>query len=177
MTTPDTDTLAGLLADATPGPWEAALETGCHGVVASVPPTGETKMVAIIGNSLESPELEPMRFANARLIALAPELAAEVIALRAQAAKDKARIERLEAALREIAGIKEREKNCYPPDWREQIAACPECQRYKDHPIQRGICDDHRKPIYAQEDHNRHETKILGYRAMDIARAALEDGE
>lgn len=98
-------------------------------------------------------------------------------ALRAQAAKDKARIERLEAALREIAGIKEREKNCYPPDWREQIAACPECQRYKDHPIQRGICDDHRKPIYAQEDHNRHETKILGYRAMDIARAALEDGE
>lgn len=98
-------------------------------------------------------------------------------ALRAQAAKDKARIERLEAALREIAGIKEREKNCYPPDWREQIAACPECQRYKDHPIQRGICDDHRKPIYAQEDHNRHETKILGYRAMDIARAALEDEE
>ena len=84
---------------------------------------------------------------------------------------------RLEAALREIAGIKEREKNCYPPDWREQIAACPECQRYKDHPIQRGICDDHRKPIYAQEDHNRHETKILGYRAMDIASAALEDGE
>jgi hypothetical protein len=99
------------------------------------------------------------------------------IALRAQAAKDKARIERLEAALREIAGIKEREKNCYPPDWREQIAACPECHRYKDHPIQRGICDDHRKPIYAQEDHNRHETKILGYRAMDIARAALEDRE
>lgn len=106
MTAPDTDTLAGLLAECTPGPWDAALEAGCHGVVASVPPTGETKMVAIIGNSLESPELEPMRFANARLIALAPELAAEVIALRAenaalraQAAKDKARIERLEAAL------------------------------------------------------------------------------
>jgi len=63
--------------------------------VASVPPSGETKRVAILGNSLESPELEPMRFANARPIALAPELAAEVISLRAQAAKDKARIERL----------------------------------------------------------------------------------
>lgn len=98
----NSDELKTLISTATPGPWEAALETGCHGVVASVPPTGETKMVAIIGNSLESPEFEPMRFANARLIALTPELAAEVIALRAQAAKDRARIERLEAALRKM---------------------------------------------------------------------------
>lgn len=82
-------------------------------------------------------------------------------------------IKELVGALDEIANIKERKKDCYPPDWRKQIAACPECQRYKGHPIQQGICDEHRKPIYAQEDHDRHETKILGYRSMDIARVAL----
>ena len=82
-------------------------------------------------------------------------------------------IKELVAALDEIANIKERKKDCYPPDWRKQIAACPECHRYKGHPIQQGICDEHRKPIYAQEDHDKHETKILGYRSMDIARAAL----
>ena len=171
MTTPDTDTLAGLLAEATPGEWEEITPEG--GIWPPRVFSGST-IVSMVDNSDMT---HGEKVANAHLIALAPELAAETIALRAQAAKDKARIERLEAALREIAGIKEREKNCYPPDWREQIAACPECQRYKDHPIQRGICDDHRKPIYAQEDHNRHETKILGYRAMDIARAALEDEE
>ena len=82
-----------------------------------------------------------------------------------------------EKALLEVADIHERKKNLYPPDWREQIAACSECQRYKDHPIQSGICDDHRKPIYAQEDHDRHETTILGYRAKDIARASLSEIE
>lgn len=76
-------------------------------------------------------------------------------------------------ALGEIADIKERKKDLYPSDWREQIAACPECQRYKNHPIQQGICDTHRRPIYAQQDYDRHETEILGYRAKDIARAAL----
>jgi len=86
--------------------------------------------------------------------------------------KDK-EIERLRSALTEIAEISERKVSKYPPDWRAQIDACPECQRYKDHPIQRGICDTHRKPIYAQEDHDRHETQILGYRAQSIAKEAL----
>lgn len=76
-------------------------------------------------------------------------------------------------ALREIAELSERKKSLFPQDWRDQIESCPECRRYKGHPIQNGICDEHRKPIYAQEDHDRHETKILGYRAKDIARAAL----
>lgn len=93
-----------------------------------------------------------------------------IATLRAQQAE----IARLTAALREIANITERKESKYPADWHDQIAACPECRRYKDHPIQRGICDDHRKPIYEQEYHDRHETKILGYRAKDIARAALE---
>lgn len=84
-----------------------------------------------------------------------------------------AEIARLTAALSEIANITERRESKYPADWHDQIAACPECRRYKDHPIQGGICDDHRKPIYEQEYHDRHETKILGYRAKDIARGAL----
>lgn len=56
----------------TPGPWAAALEPGCHGVVASI--AGETVFVALITNDPESPEREPIRFANARLIAAAPEM-------------------------------------------------------------------------------------------------------
>ena len=80
---------------------------------------------------------------------------------------------RLRAALEEIADITERKKSFFPVDWQDQIAACSECRRYKGHPIQNGICDEHRRPIYAQEDYDRHETKVLGYRAQDIARAAL----
>ena len=80
---------------------------------------------------------------------------------------------RLRSALEEIANLKERRESKYPTDWREQIAACRECQKYKDHPIQQGICDTHRQPIYAQWDHDANETKILGYRAISIARAAL----
>lgn len=76
-------------------------------------------------------------------------------------------------ALNYISGISERKKNCYPIDWREQIAVCPECQRYKDHPIQQGICDEHRKFIYRQREHDAHETKILGYRSQAMAKDAL----
>ena len=94
--------------------------------------------------------------------------------LAASLAAQTALVATLTGALREIAKITERKESKYPADWQEQIAACPECQRYKDHPIQRGICDTHRKPIYAQEDHDRHETRILGYRAQQIARAALD---
>ena len=94
------------------------------------------------------------------------EMRAELSTLRARGAE-------MRAALTEIANITERKKSCFPDAWREQIAACAECQRYKHHPIQQGICDDHRKPIYSQQDHDAHETKILGYRAQSIARAAL----
>ena len=94
----------------------------------------------------------------------------------AEAAREaaEAKAARLEEALTEIRDLKERLYDKFPTDWREQIAACSECQRYKDHPIQQGICDDHRKPLYARDRHNTHETHILGYRAHAIARAALE---
>lgn len=89
-------------------------------------------------------------------------------------------IERLRAinaelleALTAIRDLKPRAFNGIPADWNEQIAACEDCQRYKGHPIQNGICDTHRQPIWARERHNKHEEAALGYRAMEIAREAL----
>ena len=101
------------------------------------------------------------------------EIQAALNAAEATITSLRAELERKDAALREITELEPRPSTLYPADWREQIAACPECQRYKDHPIQRGICDTHRRPIYATERHNEHETSILGYRAKGIARAAL----
>lgn len=119
-TSTDTDTLAGLLADATPGPWVTS-ETTIHGVKyggmwvqgADQPDDDglmKPPLICISGSGgsrsyttrIVERQDHDDNDANARLIALAPELAAAVIALRAQAAKDKARIERLEAALREM---------------------------------------------------------------------------
>lgn len=104
MTAPDTDTLAGLLAECTPGLWASEILMGSD-------PNGDehptdVEVMSEKGYFIHSHDLgysdrvDVEILANARLIALAPELAAEVIAHRAQVAKDKARIERLEAALR-----------------------------------------------------------------------------
>ncbi len=125
MTAPDTDTLVGLLADATPGPWVTS-ETTIHGVKyggmwvqgADQPDDDglmKPPLICISGSGgsrsyttrIVERQDHDDNDANARLIALAPELAEEVIALRAQAAKDKARVERLEAALRLLAGRSE----------------------------------------------------------------------
>jgi predicted metal-dependent enzyme (double-stranded beta helix superfamily) len=65
--------LIARLAGFTPGPWDAALEKGCHGVVACIL-GDEFNMVALIGNDTDTPDREPMRFANAALIAAAPDL-------------------------------------------------------------------------------------------------------
>ena len=58
----------------TPGPWEAALERGCHGVIAKSLPEGGANFVALVGNDDNTPEREPVRFANAHLIAAAPDM-------------------------------------------------------------------------------------------------------
>lgn len=93
-----------------------------------------------------------------------------IIARVAELEKENAR---LRGALEEIKNLEPRTENKYPTDWRQQIAECPECQRYKNHPIQLGICGEHRRPIYAQERHDEHEIRVLGYRAKDIARDTL----
>lgn len=99
----------------TPGVWDAAIESGCHAIVAAILPDG-ANIIALIGNSLETPERETMRFANARRIAALPDLEAayldlhdEVKRLRAEARQwcgqtytvDR-RVESLRAALNEI---------------------------------------------------------------------------
>lgn len=60
------------------------------------------------------------------------------------------------------------------------VDACPECQRYAGHPIQNGICDEHRRPFYARQKHDASEKGARGYRASSIARSLLsklEGGE
>ena len=66
----------------TPGPWEAVIQPGCHAVIASL--SGGPKAVAIIGNNTPDDGNEPMRFANARLIAAAPEMLDALDGLAAQ---------------------------------------------------------------------------------------------
>jgi hypothetical protein len=83
-----------------------------------------------------------------------------------------AQVEALRKALEEIRDLKPRKKEL-PADHWDQIRACPECQRYAGHPVQQGICDAHRRPMWDREKHNAHEESILGYRAMEIARNAL----
>lgn len=124
MTAPDTHTLAGLLAEATPGPWQMS---GSRGAVQNlyghdVGPDG--KPVAVVDypppGRHASDDIHRRCRANAHLIALVPELATEVITLRAQAAKDKARIERLEAALREISNCGQ---SAEPDHWKFRCMA------------------------------------------------------
>lgn len=88
--------------------------------------------------------------------------------------KHRALIETLVKALEEIRDLQPQAFNAYPADWNEQIAACDDCQRYKDHPLMRGICDTHRKPMYDRESHDAHQVRALGYHAKSMARDALD---
>jgi hypothetical protein len=83
-------------------------------------------------------------------------------------------IEALVKALEEIRDLQPQEFNAYPADWQEQRDACDDCQRYKGHPLMRGICDTHRKPMYDRESHDAHQIRSLGYRAKSMARDALD---
>jgi hypothetical protein len=82
-------------------------------------------------------------------------------------------VERLVAALERIRDLKPRPYDKHPADWSEQIDACEECQRYSGHPIQQGICNTHRRPLWDREAHDKHEKRALGSRAALIAREAL----
>lgn len=78
----------------------------------------------------------------------------------------------LVAALESIRDMEDRPYEG-PQFDRAAVDACPECQRYAGHPIQHGICDEHRRPFYAREKHDAFETRARGYRASSIARALL----
>lgn len=84
------------------------------------------------------------------------------------------RVAALEDGLREIAEMQARPFEGIPADWSDQVAACPECQQYKGHPIQHGICDSHREPLWAREKHNNHELGVgMRCRMVGIARDLL----
>lgn len=83
----------------------------------------------------------------------------------------------MKEAMREIAQMDTR-RYVMPPDWTEQVAACSECKRYDGHPIQQGICDAHRQPLWARERHDRVDEPIsLGARMREIARRFTTEGD
>lgn len=55
----------------------------------------------------------------------------------------------------------------------DAIAACARCQGYRDHPIQRGICDEHRRPFWKAEADNDAEVRRTEGVLKGIAREAL----
>ena len=83
-----------------------------------------------------------------------------------------ARVAELEAGLVSIRDMEDRPYEG-PHFDRAAVDACPECQRYAGHPIQNGICDEHRRPFYAREKHDAFENEARGYRASSIARSLL----
>lgn len=89
--------------------------------------------------------------ANARLIAAAPDMY---------------------EALEQIANWQPREFEM-SSDWAEQIDQCEDCRNYAGHPIQRGICDKHRRPLWDRDMHDQQQRELRGLYARDIARAAL----
>src|SRR5690606_24719459 len=78
----------------------------------------------------------------------------------------------LVAALRAIVDM-EPEPFDFPADWGQQVAACEECKRWKDHPIQQGICDTHRQPLWDRDAHVKSEQLRLHDRMRSVAREAL----
>ena len=71
----------------TPGPWDAALERGCHGIIGRTLPEGGANFVAMVGNDEVTEDREPERFANARRIASVPDMEAEIERLTADLAR------------------------------------------------------------------------------------------
>lgn len=99
------------------------------------------------------------------------------IRLAAELTEANEEIARLTRALNEIVALDVAPFEM-PSDWREQIDACSECQGWaKHHPIQRGICDTHRRPLWAREKHEENEVRAIGGRARNIARSALTTTE
>lgn len=82
------------------------------------------------------------------------------------------RMEALLKGLREIQDI-EPASYAYPEGWQRQIDNCEECKSYADHPVQHGICNTHRQPIWNRERHDKDEERRMGWRAKSMARALL----
>jgi len=80
----------------------------------------------------------------------------------------------LALVLKQIAEMRP-EPFVMPADFHDNIKACPECQGWaKNHPIQNGICDTHRQPLWDRERHDKHERAAIGPRCQDLAAKAIE---
>lgn len=84
-------------------------------------------------------------------------------------------IERLRAAL---VAIRDHEPEPYDLTKEEYASigpdACPECKRWEDHPIQAGICDDHRRLLYKRDKERNRRYNTQHNKMRQIAREALE---
>lgn len=80
----------------------------------------------------------------------------------------------LAQVLKQIAELKPEPFN-FPADFQEKIAACPECQGWaKNHPVQGGICNTHRAPLWERDAHDIYELRAIGPRCQMLAQKALD---
>lgn len=93
----DTDDLRRIVAEATPGPWQQGEMVPNLVFAWNLPPDHEGACICDVCDASEDSE------ANAALIALAPDLAAEILASRAREADLQAEVARLREALNVIA--------------------------------------------------------------------------
>jgi len=132
-------------------------------------PRFSEQTVLAVANAIGDVETIKFSIGRLRVMAYAAlNAAAEV----GETSPAETRCEALLAALTEIVNLQP-EPYTFPSDWHEQIAACAECKRWQGHPIQQGICDDHRRPLWAREDHDASERRAMGTRMRIIARNAL----
>jgi len=129
MTPEQIEEMEAALAGAMAGPWTAALERGCHGIIAQSLPEGGANFVALVGNDYDTPEREPARFSNARLIAFAPEMAAHIIAQREQIAALEARVKAADRLQLDAQMMAQMIADSLKPTGPQNVAICPDESR------------------------------------------------
>jgi hypothetical protein len=117
MTAMDNDTIRKLLAEATPGPWTMeTVRTSC-GICHKVGPFQHQWRAGDVSHACLYEDYPPcavgtqVMVANARLIAAAPDLAAEVLRLRTNVAWQEAAIDALLTHLDETSAMKATTEN------------------------------------------------------------------
>lgn len=121
-------------------------------------------------------------FSDAKFIGLCkPEttlrLISDLRAANTALLREQLRASVLLGALRAVVAM---EPEPFPFDhvaWGAEVDACSECQRYQGHPIQAGICDAHRRPLWARDGHDKHEQQAMHWRMRDLAREAIASVE
>lgn len=158
----------------------------------SAPKSRDRRIVASINACAGAADPQPgelarLRSETALLIAMqrSPERVTRILdgiralgerAASAERERDDARAQRdrLAAALRAIRDLQPVPFEL-PRDWAQQVADCAQCQSYARHPVQRGICNEHRRPLWERDRHDAAARSALGSRAALLAAAALRE--